>query len=398
MHWYSVTPLDVLLFREAKPFAPGEGAWAKSLFPPMPITVFQALRSLLPRYQNTKSNQNRDLDFWGPFLQAPNGELWFATPQNLIGVRQKQSGEKNNPDPKHSVDNWERLVQLCPCDTNLRTWQHVCFDQDSLPPMVPPDLSQNEYICGKPKPWIRGDALLRYLKGEGTLQPADFCDQLWSTQVLPHIHMEQNKRQVRDSEGYFTEVAVRLKPGWSLVAAISAELPEAEAIARLGGEGHRVLISKLDSPSVWSALQSHNHPPLVAESQVAYLLTPGLAQREQDKPIYGIYPYQWQGQVKGCATDRQLLWGGVSNLHRDNKPEPDLSLDEASHSSSKEFRLLPQRAFVSPGTTYVFAGEQATANSGEPLVKRLLPNQPTSWQQTFERLNYGHLLWVQGNQ
>lgn len=38
MQWYVIEPLDILLFREAKPFSPGEGAWAKSIFPPVPTT------------------------------------------------------------------------------------------------------------------------------------------------------------------------------------------------------------------------------------------------------------------------------------------------------------------------------------------------------------------------
>ena len=34
MPWYTITPLDTVLFRDAKPFAPGERAWAGSVFPP----------------------------------------------------------------------------------------------------------------------------------------------------------------------------------------------------------------------------------------------------------------------------------------------------------------------------------------------------------------------------
>lgn len=30
MFWYTLTPLDVLLLRDAKPFTPGERAWAGS--------------------------------------------------------------------------------------------------------------------------------------------------------------------------------------------------------------------------------------------------------------------------------------------------------------------------------------------------------------------------------
>ena len=57
MYWYAIEPLDVLLFREAKPFSPGEGSWAKGLFPPLPSTVFQALRSILPHRNQYERQQ-----------------------------------------------------------------------------------------------------------------------------------------------------------------------------------------------------------------------------------------------------------------------------------------------------------------------------------------------------
>ena len=42
LQWYTIDPIDLLLMREAKPFSPGDGSWAKGQFPPLPITVFQA--------------------------------------------------------------------------------------------------------------------------------------------------------------------------------------------------------------------------------------------------------------------------------------------------------------------------------------------------------------------
>jgi hypothetical protein len=66
MTWYRITPLDVLLFRDSRPFSPADGSWARGLFPPMPMTVFHGLRSLL-RQRTTKGERtNRDLDFLGP--------------------------------------------------------------------------------------------------------------------------------------------------------------------------------------------------------------------------------------------------------------------------------------------------------------------------------------------
>ncbi|MFM7714712.1 MAG: type III-B CRISPR module-associated Cmr3 family protein, partial [Microcystis sp.] len=46
MYWYTITPLDVLLLRDAKPFSPGERAWAGSTFPPNGHTIAGALSAL----------------------------------------------------------------------------------------------------------------------------------------------------------------------------------------------------------------------------------------------------------------------------------------------------------------------------------------------------------------
>ena len=83
LKWYSITPIDVLLFRESKPFSPGDGSWAKGLFPPMPITVFHALRSLLP-YRSQPTEKNRDLNFLGVFLMDADDTVWVPTPKDLI--------------------------------------------------------------------------------------------------------------------------------------------------------------------------------------------------------------------------------------------------------------------------------------------------------------------------
>jgi len=46
--WYKLTPLDILLLRDAKPFAPGERAWAGgNVFPPNGHAVAGAIRAAL---------------------------------------------------------------------------------------------------------------------------------------------------------------------------------------------------------------------------------------------------------------------------------------------------------------------------------------------------------------
>lgn len=376
MFWYAIEPLDVLLFREAKPFSPGEGSWAKSLFPPLPITVFQALRSLEDFYGNEEKDKRRDLNFIGPFLMDDRNQLWLPTPKDLIGI--KTGGEDEEVVSNKPIVDWNRLDRLRP-KSEQSNWNYLVFPDDSLDPMVPPQLNK-EYVCGAPKPWIKAQALCQYLQGElTTISTNHFCNDPWSVQILPHIHMESGTRQVRDSDGYFTEVAIRLKPGWKLVAGINKEISGTQVI-RLGGEGHRALVSPLKDWQSWKDLEKFLTPN--SEKRVAYLLTPGLARAEADTPIYSAYPHEWSSHLAGCASSRPLLWGGVSSIKRRTNSQQEGKL---------EFSLLPQRAFVPAGTVYVF---KESPPSGSLLLPNTEENNPDQkWVKTFRKLNYGKLLW-----
>ncbi|MDH6058081.1 type III-B CRISPR module-associated Cmr3 family protein [Umezakia ovalisporum] len=392
--WYAIEALDVLLFREAKPFSPGEGAWAKGMFPPMPTAVFQALRSVTKTDKTTEK-----LEFMGPFLLRETSisqELWLPTPKDLLCVRERSDNPDENPeyDKIEQLDEWFRLVCLQPLSLESPVWKYVCcgsasLEENHLLPMIPPPIAdnadicdslsvrgKNEWICGRPKPWMKVGALIQYLKGESLYNPQDFHDDPWSVQVLPHIKMQTNQRQVQDEDGYFTEVAVRLHNGWKLVAAINTTLES--SVVRLGGEGHRALVSPLESLPDWDAIEEFMRPS--SHRNKAYLLTPGLAPIDPEKFIYGICPGVWRESLLSCASDRPILWGGKSR-----------------HTATP---MLPQRAFVPPGTVYLF-------KQGMNEVSRLLPEKspvPDSkqsterefdhkWLETLISLNYGILLW-----
>lgn len=383
LHWYAIEPLDVLLFRESNPFSPGEGSWAKGIFPPLPSTVFQALRSALSKYETKK----RNLEFLGAFLMDGSGNIWLPAPKDLIAVGEKQDLEAEDDLDSQATD-WHRSLRLQPAeDLQQSGWEHLCFAKDKLSPMVAPTegLKDNEFIC-RPEAWIRADALIQYLQGNSVSNldeqdRANFHDDPWSVQILPHIQMQSGTRQVQDSEGYFTEVAIRMKPGWQLIAGISSEI-ETTAV-RLGGEGHHAVVTKLEDKAI-APLEQLLTKKFSEPSDVkpyAYLLTPGLAEieptLERKYSLYGVYPSAWQDSLSGCVSDRPLLWGGVSALQRKSQTKP-------------EFALLPQRAFVPPGTIYRFKDKP---DKSDRLLPANDPHKPKNWLTTYYKLNYGKLLW-----
>ena len=382
MEWYSLTPIDVLMFREAKPFSPGEGSWAKGLFPPLPVTVFQAVRSAIAHY----TRKRRDLDFIGPFLLQDETTLWLPTPKDLVCLFPESRSELHNR--KQSSDRWEKLVRLQPLTEVSSEWESLAFSGD-LSPMVMTEPTDAE--ISPPFPWIKAEALCNcYLTGNiEQLKPSDFCENPWRTQVLPHIHMQPQQRQVRESAGYFTEVATRLAAGWSLVCGLSQKLED--TIVRLGGEGHRVALRQLShTPVIEQLSRLATAAAPTSEQSVAYLLTPGLA--AANTALYSSYPDSWKALLAGCATGKPLMWGGISSIdRRTNNQEAAAKTTTSSH-----FSLLPQRAFVPPGSVYVFKsnsqiGEKLSAES--VLSSTLLPATNARWQETFAKLNYGKLLW-----
>jgi len=381
LKWYALEPLDILMLREAKPFSPGDGAWAKGQFPPQPLTVFQALRSACPRKEGDRTR--RDLTFLGPFLLKESSHepqkptIWLPTPKDLLSAFPVTESEEDEDDNyKDPPSNWEYVQRLEPLSKEDARAAPLIFNDDQfceyLEPMIPPWAEGDRIGYGRIDSWIRATALANYLQGRlDLIKPDDFCADPWTAQVLPHIKVKPGSRQVESEDGYFTEVAIRLHPGWKLVAGLSADLDS--VVVRLGGEGHRVLVNSLPSFKAWDVLQPFTQNN---ESDTAYLLTPGLAE-VGDKPfVYGVYPNAWKGYLRGCASDRPVLGGGMSVFQK---------LGEVK----KDIAFSPQRAFVPPGTIYRF-----NTLPTEPITQ-LLPTTGGSWLETFEKLGYGTLLWSQ---
>ncbi|MCF6158367.1 MAG: type III-B CRISPR module-associated protein Cmr3 [wastewater metagenome] len=47
----AITPLDTLFFRDGRPFSMGDDTWADGIFPPLPFTIYGAMRSVYIAYK-----------------------------------------------------------------------------------------------------------------------------------------------------------------------------------------------------------------------------------------------------------------------------------------------------------------------------------------------------------
>lgn len=367
MYWYSLTPLDILLLRDAKPFTPGERAWAGSIFPPNGHTLAGALRGLL--------GQDIALTLIGPLL-CYNQTLYFPRPLGFVGGRPLVPLTWHSEDsPLKSQALWDQTQPI------------------PLAPLTQPSLkNQKENEEKKARSWLPFSVLENYLK-TGNIPEKDWLvkdedfgeDKPWQVESRPHNAIQEGTRQVKDSDGYFVENGIRLKQGWSLAIAVDQQTHQQlqaqhkPLSMRLGGEGHRVILNyepALDQQ--WQTLQSLSDANFKQDKKaIAYLMTPGIFERGQS----GIatcrpYPWEWktvsnQGTFVSMATERAVP---ISPRIRDRKQKIGSSIP------------APQVFAAPPGTLYYLERPQGLFVESDQAPKHL--------KQT-RQLGYSQLLWLQ---
>jgi CRISPR-associated protein Cmr3 len=246
VYWYTLTPLDVWLFGDAKPFTPGERAWASGEFPPNGHTIAGALRGLLGRV---------DVNLTGPFLCHQNSDhATFYFPRPL---------------------GFDKTTPLIPVDWDTNSHLKCLITDECQPrPLVRAfqinnsDSNQDDIKDVKYRQYLPSDVVLNYLQhGHCTMNGEELKipegnnkekDKPWELETRPHNAIEVGTRQVKNSDGYFVENAVRLASGWSLTIGLRLEKPfdAVPCVLRLGGEGHRALLERCEAlDAQWDKLQ-----------------------------------------------------------------------------------------------------------------------------------------------
>jgi len=389
--WYTLTPLDVWMFRDAKPFAPGERAWASAtVFPPHGHTIAGALRSIVPRSANDDPPK---FALRGPFFchmtgNSNSGEpkLYFPSPLSYFDgqplVPQSWLAESQPDSDRHN-----------PSDSNRHNpFGAIVNDPDRPEPLFKRDFMEagnSEGSTKAGKTWRSGDDILHYLeKGELPEEKAAHViaeSNLWSIETRSHNTLEANARTVKTSDGYFVEKSIRLHPGWSLAIGVDRDIPTPVTL-RLGGEGHRAVLDRCPAlDEQWNDLQEKSKANFQTDARrIAYLATPGVFQRKHNgRMMCRSSPWEWTltkregrnpnakaGPLVSFATDRAVA---IAYRTKANK----------SHRNSGQSIPAPQVFAATPGSVYYLKHPTGLFQD----------EAQNSREHRWRELGYSELLW-----
>lgn len=364
MSWVFVEPTDVWLFRDGRPFSAGEGHMARSIFPPTPMTVQGALRSLIlgqstvgwrefgtqstPEAQELgkaigyPAGQGRDASLGnfsmaGPFLaqwERGIGQVVRYAPLPADVVRRADNGDHFALQPAKNLPfktEWPMTTGLFPL------WPG----------------KTEEIEAPEPDGWLSDQALDNYLQCKG-FEPLEreklfrreprFGITLDYGTRRPVEHMLYQAEFIRPDASPNAEVGllVRLGP--------DVELPAKGGVLALGGEARSARYRELDDKEV----SAHAGLKVATERLKLFFLTPAW------------FSGGWQ-PVDGDAGWSRLLGSSVTLVAAAvNRPQRIGGWDVANRWHK------PMRHYVPAGSVYFF---ERSADSREPITP---PTEPVT--------------------
>jgi CRISPR-associated protein Cmr3 len=377
MYWYKISPVDILLFRDAKPFTPGERAWAASIFPPSGHAIAGAIRSIIAG----------EIELIGPLL-CYHHTLYFPRPLNFV--------------------DGDRLIPLEWHPNHPLKGQIIC-DESQPNPLVkqriesPDKPDEQEQQAQKYRQYLPAATIESFLKTgsiskesfvvpKAEAKDLNFEQQPWKTETRSHNSIDFNTKQVKDEGSFFIENAVRLLPNWSIAIGLDIDIPTPEVI-RLGGEGHRAILQRCpDLASQWENIDRLSTENFKSGARsLAYLITPGIFERTQNhRAICRSYPWEWKlaqidnpnqkpnpnrkpGNLMSVATEKAIPISGRIRDSEDNSIP------------------APQMFAAPPGSVYYLNQPQALF---EPAFEPAGETKAAKRMRALKNLGYSKLLWA----
>jgi CRISPR-associated protein Cmr3 len=369
IYWYTISPVDILLFRDAKPFTPGERAWAASVFPPSGHTIAGAIRSIIEGH----------IELIGPLLCYHN-TLYFPRPLNFV--------------------NSDRLIPLAWHKKHPLSGQIIWDESQPNPLVMPPQARtpEEQEKNHKYRQYLPVDAIESFLKtgdiskGSFTVPTQEAEDlnseqQPWKMETRSHNSIDSQSKQVKASGSYFIENAIRLLPNWRIAIGLNIDIPTPEVI-RLGGEGHRAILERCaDLDIQWQQIAELSDDNFKSNARskhksLAYLVTPGIFERKQNnRATCRSYPWEWKlahtnnpNQTKGnlvsVATEKAIPISGRIRDSEDNSSIP-----------------APQMFAAPAGSVYYL-------NQPQALFGAVEETRAATRIKELHNLGYSKLLWT----
>jgi CRISPR-associated protein Cmr3 len=371
IYWYTLTSLDVWMFRDAKPFSPSERAWAGSTFPPNGHAIAGALRALLSK----TAQEKLAFQMTGPFL-CHNQVLYFSRPLNHVGTTPLVPLDW---DDTHPFKGQMLSDTSKPCPLVKPSWASLNSGDES---------EDEEKWVVHYLPW---NVIFNYVQ-TGKIDPECWKEGIespWSIETRSHNAIEPGTRQVKEADGYFVEKAVRLHSGWSLAIGLDQDQDQdipTSVTLRFGGEGHRAILERckpLDQQ--WKELteQSECNREHLGRS-LAYLVTPGVFERKDNgRAMCRAWPWEWK--LAHTANSNQTPGNLVSVA-----TEKAVPISARFRDKDDDTKSIPApQVFAAPaGTVYYLNKPEGLFQDQSKHNNK--PNKVHHWRQ----LGYSELLWI----
>lgn len=297
-----IEPLDVLLFRDGKPFTGGEDHLARSVFPPPPSTVYAAMRSHLLSYHFGRLEafkEGRDVPAsLAEEIGSPDRFGTLELRQLFVACR-RDTNETSEPDLPV-----KRFYPM-PCDFGeVKGPQPVRYlvltpadglpVQTDLPSGLWPFWSHKDLPLDAASGWLTEAGMQRYLQGAAYFAESRFPLQekeaaaeviagdsvgkgIFQREERTGIARDRARRSVREGLLYSVEY-IRLRPGVGLFVELEGTrlLPDSGLIS-LGGDRRPAHYQAAQAPML--ALDNIKEQILARRRFKLVLTTPALFER-----------------------------------------------------------------------------------------------------------------------
>ncbi len=238
MTWIFIEPTDVWFFRDARPFATGQGHTARSFFPPSPMTMQGALRSLIlgasaVDWEDFRNGAGPGVKEIASLIGSPSSLGNFAMQGPFLARRRDGKVEMCVPMPADAY--------ILDKDTGVfdafRPAQSVSFEANwgvnGILPLVPPNWERKDGV--EERRWLTVDNLDEYLAGQsfGAIRG----EELFISEPRLGIAMDYDRRRPQERMLYNTEFVRPMKDVGLLVGIDDAvKLPAPSGWLSLGGQ------------------------------------------------------------------------------------------------------------------------------------------------------------------